>query len=61
MSIELPQHHYLDTGQILLKVVLPCVYLFPMPNGYFAYFQPGHKAQSLSINFAIITFDFCYF
>ena len=38
MSIELPKHHYLNIGQILRKVVLPCIYLFPMTNGYFAYF-----------------------
>ena len=38
-SIEPPKHHYLNIGHILQsKVVLPCVYLFPLTNGYFAYF-----------------------
>ena len=35
MSIERPKHHYLNTGQIFRKVVLPCVYLFPMTNDIF--------------------------
>ena len=36
MSIELPKHHYLNTGQIFRKeVLIPCVYLFPMTNDIF--------------------------
>ena len=45
MSIELPaKHHYLNTGQIFRKVVLPCVYIFPMTNDTFvawSFQRPG--------------------